>query len=365
MLTLRALPAGPVAGNSLLAAYHDGLRRHWTGRSLMIARWLGRTGQGGWSSAERHSLDEDVRRHGLSMRDRKGVHRLLNAGAFPLAANPLKNKQLFAVRLRDAGLPGAATYDPRAGALVAWLAGQDAIIAKPSYRSKGRGVERFTRDGEVWLDGGGRRIGPAALAAHCARLWRRGGVVQRCLPTHDALAALSPGALPTLRIVTCLDEQGDVEPCITLLRLSMDGGRPVDNFNAGNLVTAVDARGRCGMAWSMAGGALLRHERHPVTGAAIVGQPVPDHGAAIALACAAHRYFRDGFTVIGWDIGLTPDGPALVEGNWNPGTDIVQLVSGQGVGNSRLGALYRHHLARLPAARWRAAGAIEREPRRA
>ena len=70
-----------------------------------------------------------------------------------------------------------------------------------------------------------------------------------------------------------------------------------------------------------------------------MGAAVPDLGEAIALAVRAHRAFAD-FTVIGWDVGLTCAGPVLVEGNWNPGTDILQLVSGRGLSDTRLGDLY-------------------------
>ena len=66
----------------------------------------------------------------------------------------------------------------------------------------------------------------------------------------------------------------------------------------------------------------------PVSGAYVFGGPLFDR--AQALAIRAHERFREGFTLIGWDIGLTAQGPVLIEGNWNPGTDIVQLVNGKG-----------------------------------
>lgn len=365
MLTLRALPGRADPGNSLLAAYHEGLARHWPLRRRMLARALAAAGKGGWSRAESLLLDDAVRAQGLSMRDRKGLHRLLNPGAFPFQANPLKNKQLFARIAEAAGLPVAEQWDPDREPLALWLGGQQDVIAKPSYRSKGQGVERFRRTAGGWKRDDAS-LDEVVVAAHLRAVREAGGVVQRRLPTHQALEDVSPGALPTLRVVTCLDEQGEPEACETALRLSAGGPRPVDNFNAGNLVLPVDGRGRCGPAWLGGGeGAATRHAAHPATGAPIAGRIMPDHDASLALALSAHRHFREGFTVIGWDIGLTAEGPVLVEGNWNPGTDIVQLVQGKGLGATRLGALYRHHLARLPAQRWRAAGAVEREPRRA
>jgi hypothetical protein len=49
----------------------------------------------------------------------------------------------------------------------------------------------------------------------------------------------------------------------------------------------------------------------------------------------------------------------LIEGNWNPGYNVLQLVHGRGLGELRIGALYRHHLERAPAERWTAAGPLQ------
>lgn len=358
---MRAVPMRGGGGNALLRAYHDGLTRHWTPVQRAAAHLLSACGRGGWTSAECLYLGDGVRDRGLSMRDRKGLHRLLNPAAFPLATNPLKNKQLFAQAA--AGLPLPDACDPDAVDLDAWIAGQDDIIAKPSYRSKGQGVERFVRDGDHWRNGD-RQWDATGLAAHLRRVWRQGGVIQTRLPTHGALDLLSPGALPTLRIVTCLDERGAPEICDMALRLSAGGPRPVDNFNAGNLVLAVDANGRCGPGWRSGGKRPpSRHSRHPATGAGIEGMMLPDQAAARTLAIRAHDRFRHGFTLIGWDIGLTAQGPVLIEGNWNPGTDILQLANGRGVADTRLGALYRHALDRLSGDDWRAAGVVQRDRR--
>lgn len=362
MFTLRALPpvgGACVAGNALIDTYHAGLRRHWPRLQTALAELLCVMGRGGWSDSERRILSDAVRREGLSMADRKGLHRLLNPGAFPAESCALRNKALFARRVRDFALPAAQSWFPNEEPLGHWLEDQADIIAKPSFQSKGRGVERFIRDGANWPDS-------ANLIARLEKIVRSGGVVQQCVATHPDLALLSPGALPTLRVMTCIDEEGRVEPCDRALRLSVGGPRPVDNFNAGNLVGAIEGDGRISRVWqaSMWGG-VDRVELHPTTGATLIGQQLPELDAAIALAVTAHEHFRDGFTVIGWDIGLSDAGPVLIEGNWNPGSDILQLVNGRGLAAGRLGALYRHHLTHLSATQWRAARAVERDRRRA
>lgn len=287
----------------------------------------------------------------LCMRARKGINRLLNRGAFPLGKNPLKNKHLFARRCAEAGLPTPETFAGPPETLAAWLNAREAVLIKPNFSSKGRGIVRHERGADGWA-GSGRLLAEAASGE---------AILQDCLAPHRSLAALSPGALPTLRIMTCLNEAGVPEVCGAVLRLSA-GGAPVDNFQAGNLAVGID-EDRCRPALRRRGDAIELLDAHPATGAPIAGARVPDLAAACALAARAHRAFADGFVVIGWDVGLSACGPVLIEGNWNPGTDVLQMVERRGVGATRLGWLYRHHLEQVEPAYWRAARPIQLEPR--
>jgi hypothetical protein len=349
--TLRALPLPRGGENRLLALYRDGLARHWSVGDRALGSLVAALRLDGWSVAERGFISPEIRAAGLSMRARKGVHRLLNPAAFPLGVSPLKNKTLFATHVAAHALPAPETFDAALGSLEAWLARRDAVIAKPSYSSRGRGVALLVCDD------------PPALARRLRPLLEAGGVVQEKATTHPDLADLSPGALPTLRVVTCLDEAGEPEVCAVVLRLGSGGPRPVDNFNAGGLAVAIDQAGRAATAYRTSGSRVQVLAGHPVTGATISGLAIPDLDAARASAVRAHATLPPGWTVVGWDVGLTDRGPLLIEGNWNPGTDIVQLVDGVGLDATRLGALYRHHLARLPPDEWRRARPVERDRR--
>ena len=133
----------------------------------------------------------------------------------------------------------------------------------------------------------------------------------------------------------------------------------MDNFNAGGLAVRVDASGRCELAFRASGSSTEELKVHPVNGETIADRQVPDVADAIDLARRSHATLPKGYTVVGWDIGLSDRGPLLIEGNWNHGTDIVQLVSGKGLDRTRLGELYRFHLRRLSPDDWRAARPIE------
>lgn len=384
MLTLRAIPPRLLGPNrrsdahDLAALYFDALWSHWSPASRMgalivsgaaaianlaAARSRTKAWRNGWTLREQALLagGVDPLSH-LSMAARKGVHRLLNPGAFPLASNPLKNKRLFAERCRHGGLPIPDAFEGDPAGIAEWVGAQGAIVAKPNYASKGEGVIGFRQIDGAWVSGG-RSMSGDRLVSELQAMLRRGGVVQRGCDTHPDLAPISPSALPTLRVMTAIDETGAVAVFDRMVRLSAGGPRAVDNFNAGNIVAGIDPDGRIVRGYRRVGQAVAAVDLHPASGLPLTGWRVPDLGRAVALARQAHEVFRDGFRVIGWDVGLTASGPCLIEGNWSPGTDILALVSGRGLGDTRLGEVYRSHLQRLTAAEWRAARPVETEPR--
>lgn len=359
MPILHGLPPANGRENRLLGIYHQQMRRHWGWIDRRVGNCLALAGLGtGWSALERRLLPPEIRASGLSMAARRGVHRLLNPLGFPLSRNLLRNKALFARHVAKHGLPAPVTFDLEAEDLMSWLDTRPAIIAKPGYSSKGRGIGAFRRVGNRWWGSDGD-FDTRALARHVQACLDRHGVVQELLSTHAQLKKLSPGALPTLRVVTCRNEAGEPESCATILRLGSGGNRPVDNFNAGGIAVRLDPTARCMAAFRANARATESISIHPGSGAQIVGRTVPDFHEAIALGEQAHRTLPNGYAVVGWDIGLTDRGPMLVEGNWNPGTDIIQLVDNVGLDHTRLGELYRFHLERVPDELWRASRAIE------
>lgn len=298
-------------------------------------------------AALEHFLDQD---------ERKGLHAIINHAALPLNGNPLKNKALFEARCHAAGLPIPATV-----AEAGQAARFSALISKPGMGSKGKGVVRLVRqaDGDWRSSDGSVHVAKDALDDWIGGQRRQGRLIQQCMIADPSLARISPGALPTLRVVTFRDEQDGIEITDMALRLSLAADRAADNFNMDNLVAAVDAaNGRVGPALRRTATGFLEYATHPATGAPIEGARLEQCEAARALALAAHRHFAD-HAVIGWDIGLTQDGPALIEGNWNPGYNVLQLVHGKGLGQLRMGALYRHHLERAPQDAWSRAAPVQ------
>ena len=249
----------------------------------------------------------------------------------------LADKARFQDRCAKAGLP-----QPKAVALLRDgrlelqddPAGRD-LVVKPTNGEGG--------DGVVVLE----RVGDAADLA--ARLPRRRGVflVQERLEVHPALQDLALDALPTVRVVTMVDEVGAPEVISATFRFASVAGARVDNMKAGGLISAVDLPiGTLGVACKGYGGG--DHDVHPVTGAGIAGRILPDWPAAKGLVRRAHAEAFPDYALIGWDVALTPSGPVLVEGNGKPGVLMPQRAARRGLGAGRYGALLAYHLAIKP-----------------
>jgi hypothetical protein len=157
--------------------------------------------------------------------------------------------------------------------------------------------------------------------------------------------------LPTVRIVTCLDEAGRGEVIGAVFRMSIGENRTVDNLHAGGIAAAVDvASGRLSRATNLGADAHLGWlSVHPDTNAMIEGRALPCWDEAKRLAVKAHGAFSDR-VVIGWDVAILDDGPILVEGNGNPDMDILQRFMREGLRKHRFAELLAHHLrTRVPA----------------
>lgn len=373
MLTLRGLP--PAAfdhPDPLLAAYYGPLLAAWGQAERRTGRMIDRywVGVGAEAPARQFGIPTDewpacrdvVAADGyVSMAARKGVHRVINPGAFPLRANHFKDKRRFAAAAAAAALPTPDTLTAEEEA-AAWLARQDAVMVKPSFSSKGDGIRRYRRGRGGWNGAGGRELGDAGFARLVEATLRGRGVVQTAVATAEAYGDMSPGALPTLRLVTMRDEAGAPEVVARVLRLG-GGVRPVDNFGAGGLAMAISASGKAGSAFSRgADGRISATRRHPHTGARLDSGVASDLlRRAEAIARDGHHRLGEGYAAIAWDIGLGAAGPLLIEGNWNPGTDIMQLLGRTPLSAGRTGELYRYALANVPGNAWAAAKPVQRD----
>jgi Sugar-transfer associated ATP-grasp len=292
------------------------------------------------------SLHRDGQRRAPTLLQRsetkRGVYELLKTEG----QSPIGDKKAFARLCADAGLRNAGCLVEVGGSEAATAALPDCdLFVKPSHGCGGKGAERWDRVGERRWSNGTLELDEPGLLDHL-RTKRRPLVVQERIGAHPELVGLTSGALPTIRAVTCLDENGKPEVVATVFRMSIGDNRTVDNFHAGGIACAVSLdEGVLGIASDLGSDARLGwHRHHPTNGALIEGTRLPYWPELKALAVKAHEQFADR-VIVGWDIAIAEDGPIVIEANRGPDLDIVQRFMELGFCHvHRFTELLAHHL---------------------
>jgi hypothetical protein len=273
-----------------------------------------------------------------------GIYALLR----PMQPSPLNDKREFADYCAAHDVPHVHYF--------AHLNGSDDdsavlpkvdIFVKPVKARGGKGAERWDwMSGDQFLGVDGETLSADALLDRLKRKAKHAPLlIQPRLVGHSALRSLSPGALCTVRVLTCLDEVGHPEVVEAAFRMSIGCNAAVDNFHAGGIASAVSIdTGRLGPATNSGFNSKLGWlVAQPSTGIRIEGFQLPCWDEVKALALQAHRAFGDR-TVVGWDIGILDSGPIVIEGNSSPDVDIHQRVRRLGLANSRFGELLSYHV---------------------
>ena len=138
-------------------------------------------------------------------------------------------------------------------------------------------------------------------------------LVEEFVQQHDVINQLAPTALNTVRIITQLRPNGNVDIVGCRLRISVHG--VTDNLAAGNIAAFIDPK-----TGIITGPGIYSDitksetEYHPVTGVKITGLKIPYWDEALKmvkeLAVIDCRNKS-----IGWDLAITSYGPDLIEGN--------------------------------------------------
>ena len=222
--------------------------------------------------------------------------------------NKLLFDKVFAKYVGRASLDGStATVEE----LAAFLEGQEAIIAKVNRGDCGRGVEK------LWV-----KDYPDAAAMLADIRARKLDVLEHVLPQHPDMARLHPQSVNTMRIATEL--VGD-EVYVAYISVKMGRGDcHCDNSGQGGVLCRVDPE--TGKIVSDATDDYFNvYDRHPDTGVVFKGYQLPIVQEAVAMVKEAAHVIPS-VRHIGWDVAITPEGPAIIEGNDFPGTDLCQLT---------------------------------------
>lgn len=164
-----------------------------------------------------------------------------------------------------------------------------------------------------------------AIAEHGDAILKESYVHNEWIEQHAKLNEIHPGCVNTLRLLTVVNLQGEVEVVVGFLRLGV-GSSVVDNTAEGGIFVGFDLQnGRLyqkGYRAMEFGGEEV--EEHPETHIRFSEFEVPFFKEACVLVVETAAAIPD--MLIGWDVAITQDGPVIVEANEYPdlhGCDMI------------------------------------------
>ena len=138
-------------------------------------------------------------------------------------------------------------------------------------------------------------------------------LVEDFVQQHEVINNLAPTALNTVRVITQLRPNGEVDIVGCRLRISVHG--VTDNLAAGNIAAVIDTEtGVITDNGVYSDITKPEEEFHPVTGLKIKGTQIPFWKETIATAKEIAKIDSRNHS-IGWDFAITSYGPDLIEGN--------------------------------------------------
>jgi hypothetical protein len=252
----------------------------------------------------------------------------LNRELGPRDAADLSDKRRFHDRASRVGLPVIPVLaEFECGAILRKAsAGNPAsdLFSKFADRWDGEGARAWRRgaDGTYADDQGAHLTVSQLYGKLCALSVEHPLILQPRVSNHPELRAVSGNGLSTVRAVTVRDTRGRIALALACFRMPV-GALVADNFAAGGLAAPITLHdGRLGSAVFKSRAGVF--DAHPGSGAAIRGRYLPHWSKLKRLAVAAHAEFKT-LPAIGWDIAITADGPVIVEGNSEWGTNVVQM----------------------------------------
>ena len=205
-----------------------------------------------------------------------------------------------------------------------WGAALEALpeefVLKPAEGYYGECVRLLQRRGDRWTSVGEGSMTTDQLVREMREHPEFGDwIAQERLRNHPDLAILSGEGLHTLRLAVVIRDDGTPELVWSGFRIAV-GDAVIDNFRGGrlgNLSCEMDlVSGRITKAYRGRGAepGMEQLDIHPVTAVPLVGFRVPLWDDAVRLVLEAAPVFLPVRTM-GFDVGLTPDGPRIVEMN--------------------------------------------------
>ncbi|MEO1423369.1 MAG: sugar-transfer associated ATP-grasp domain-containing protein [Pseudomonadota bacterium] len=193
-------------------------------------------------------------------------------------------------------------------------------------------VESIAEDGVITLHNG-KTCKVQDLAAELIEDDRVGHMVQAAVIQHPAMTEIAGPALGSVRVVTVV-ENGVPAVLYALWKIPSPTAMSDNFWQSGSMIALVDAEsGKIARVRLGAGINAKTIEAHPVSEKPFTDFTLPDWDKVRKLAIDCHAITPD-LGVIGWDVGVSEDGPLIIEANTNPHHHLYQLAAGRGILNA-------------------------------
>ncbi len=216
------------------------------------------------------------------------------------------------------------------------------FIAKPVLGLEGRGLARYDWSGNgQYRSAGGEQFTRDQLERHLLRLSQQEVLLlQPRMTNHHSIQELATGQFCTCRIITGITTSSAVEVIVAVFKMPT-GKNVADNFGAGGLASGIDldtgALGRAVYKYK----SFEEFTEHPDTGAIIVGKRLPYWQETLDLVRSAHKQVDGKFAFLGWDVGITEEGPVIVETQVTFGFILCERPGRVAMGATRFPDIYR------------------------
>lgn len=209
------------------------------------------------------------------------------------------------------------------------------VIVKPVTGGGGRGIHLITSDSPI----NSRQL--EARDAQVGKFMRTGYLIEEELKQHPEIDRINPYTLNSIRIVTMLCPDGSVAFMSAIFKTNATN-EPMDNFSQGGIVIGVDLdTGKLKEVGIMQYPQGRIFKQHPLTNTEFLNFQIPSWQRLKEVAAKAQSVFHY-VKSVGWDIAITPDGPVIIEGNQDWGTNGLQAANG-GLLTQRNKALFANY----------------------
>ncbi|WP_353894460.1 sugar-transfer associated ATP-grasp domain-containing protein [Proteinivorax hydrogeniformans] len=217
---------------------------------------------------------------------------------------------------------------------------EEDIFCKPNVDNEGKGAEVWFWEKGCFKSPKGKKLDKNQLQDRLKNLANKhicGSIlVQPLILPHPELAAFRKNATPTIRVLSYVKENGDIEIDQAMLRFSIDSNSIVDNASAGGMVAPIEvASGKLSSAF-YTNYKNIGKSVDDLNGTLISNKTIPHWNEVKELVARAHNLFRYRL-IIGWDILITEDQPLVLEGNSQPGICFIQKAHKTSFGEMSIG----------------------------